>query len=68
MVCCPWCSTLQGRAEARLGSLGSLGWLTHFRCRHCGGGFHKEAKAIVLTPAQLTTVSSIASRISGRAK
>jgi hypothetical protein len=38
MICCPWCSTLQVKAEALLGK---LGWLTHYRCRYCGGQFAK---------------------------
>jgi hypothetical protein len=38
MICCPWCSTLQSKAEALLGRLGRL---AHFRCRYCGGQFSK---------------------------
>ena len=38
MICCPWCSTLQVKAEALLGNLGRI---THYRCRYCGGQFSK---------------------------
>ena len=41
MIRCPWCNTLQSRAEALLGKLGRL---AHYRCRYCGGGFQRGAK------------------------
>jgi len=41
MIRCPWCHELNTKVEALLGVLGRL---THYRCRFCGGGFHREAK------------------------
>jgi len=38
MICCPWCSTIQVKAETLLGKLGRL---THYRCRYCGAQFSK---------------------------
>jgi transposase-like protein len=39
MIRCPWCSSLNYRLDALLGTLGRR---THYRCRSCGGDFSKE--------------------------
>ena len=41
-ITCPACDTVQHKREALLGSLGRL---THYRCRYCGAGFSKTKRA-----------------------
>ena len=38
MIRCPWCTALQHRIEALLGTLGTR---RHYRCRYCGGQWSK---------------------------
>jgi transposase-like protein len=38
-VTCPWCSNTNDYDEA---FLGVLGFLSHYRCRYCGGNFTSE--------------------------
>lgn len=38
-VTCPWCSNVNSYDEA---FLGLLGFLSHYRCRYCGGNFTNE--------------------------
>lgn len=40
IVDCPWCEGEQMLIEA---SIGILGALAHFKCKHCGGEFSRTA-------------------------
>jgi len=40
VIDCPWCGAENGVIDATLGILGPL---AHYRCRHCGGDFSRTA-------------------------
>ena len=51
MIICPKCRTEQSKRDALLGQ---LGYIIHYRCRHCGGGWHVNVFPVFRHPVRRT--------------